>query len=113
MSSYAYLEGNGTEKGIEKAFHHWKLAAIGGHEAARHNIGVMETNNGNINRATKHCIISARDGYDESLKKVGKGYKEGHVTKDNYASTLRAYQVSVDEMKSEQRTMAAAVQRLK
>ena len=104
--AYAYLEGNGTEKDIEKAFHHWKLAAIGGHEAARHNIGVMEINNGNMHRATKHFVIAARAGYDESLKKVGKAYKEGHVTKDDYAKTLRAYQVSVDEMKSYQRTKA-------
>ena len=57
-------------------------------------------------RAMKHFMIAARSGYDESLKKVGEGYKAGHVTKDDYTKSLRAYQCSLDEMKSEGRTKA-------
>ena len=57
-------------------------------------------------RAMKHFMIAARSGYDESLKKVGEGYKAGHVTKDDYTKSLRAYQCSIDEMKSEGRTKA-------
>ena len=56
----------------------------------------------------KHWMIAARAGYEKALKKVGEGYKAGHVTKDEYATTLRAYQCSVDEMKSKQRDIAAA-----
>jgi len=41
-------------------------------------------------------------GLEEALKEVGEGYKEGYITKDKYASTLR-YQVSQDEMKNKQR----------
>lgn len=61
---------------------------------------------GNMDRAMKHFMIAARSGMDVSLKEVGEGYKAGHVTKDEYASTLRVYKDAVDEMKSEQRTKA-------
>jgi len=57
----------------------------------------------------KHFIIAARSGLDESLKKVGEGYKAEHVTKEDYASTLR-YQVSANEMKSEQRKIVATLE---
>ena len=56
----------------------------------------------------KHFMIAARAGFDDSLKAVGLGYKRGDVSKDEYAQTLRAYKDSQDEMKSEQRTKAAA-----
>ena len=59
-----------------------------------------------MDRATKHFMIAARSGYDASLKKVGEGYKAGHVIKEDYASTLRAYHSSLQEMKSEQRAIA-------
>ena len=104
--AYAYLNGEGIEgDDEEKAFHHWKLAAIGGHEIARYYLGVLEKN---APVAMKHHMIAARSGYDASLKMVGEGYKAGLVTKDEYANTLRAYQLSVDEMKSRERDIAAA-----
>jgi len=100
----AYYEGqHGVDIDINKAIHHWKLAAIGGHETARLNLGSMDYNDDNIDRAMKHYMISAKSGYDQALKRVGQGYKDGHVTKDEYASTLRAYQMSVNEMKSVER----------
>ena len=37
---------------------------------------------------------------------VTKGFRSGHITKDEYANTLRAYQKSVDEMKSGARDKA-------
>ena len=91
---------------MDKALHHFNLAAIGGHEKARYNLAAMEVNK---DRSMKHFIIAARSGLDESLKKVGEGYKAGYVTKEDYASTLRAYQVSVNGMKSEQRKIAATL----
>ena len=42
----------------------------------------------------KHFMIAAKAGFDLSLKEVGEGYKRGHVTKDEYAQTLRAYKAS-------------------
>lgn len=104
--SNAYMFGKGVEKDREKAIYHAQLAAIGGHEISRHNLGVAEGKLGNYHRAYKHCIIAAKSGMDESLKKVGDGYKAGYVTKDEYATTLRAYQQTRDAMKSEQRARA-------
>ena len=98
--------GEGVERDNQNAFHHWEAAAIGGHERARYYLGLLEACNDYMDRAMKHYMIAARAGYDEALKKVGEGYKEGHVTKYEYASTLRTYQDSLDVMKSEQRTRA-------
>ena len=105
----SYWNGDGVEEEYKKALHHYRLAAIGGHESARHMLGCLENDMGNLNRARdnmcramKHYMIAAGSGFDESLKAVGEGYKTGWVTKGEYAST----QVSIDEMKSEQRTEA-------
>jgi len=91
-------------KAIQSTIRHTEIAAIGGHELARNNLGAQEASLGDMNRAMKHWMIAARAGFDISLKQVGKGYKAGLITKDEYASVLRAYQSSLDEMKSEQRT---------
>ena len=104
----AYASGTGVGQDRAKAIQYTELAAIGGHEVARHLLGVTEIDNGNTKQAMKHFIIAARAGEDRSLKVVGKGYKAGHVTKDEYANTLR-YQVSENEMKSEQRAKALIV----
>ena len=102
----AYLHGKGVEKDDDKASYHLERAAIRGHEMARYSLGINEYNDGNMNQAMKHFMISARAGYDEPLKRVMDGYKWGIVTKEEYASTLRAHKGSQDEMKSEQRSTA-------
>ena len=68
---------------------------------------------GRMDRAMKHFMIAAKSGYDKCLKEIGTGYKSGHVTKDDYTKALRAYQVSVNEMKSDQRTKAAEIHALR
>ena len=106
-----YWQGDGgIEKDTTKAMHHMKLAAIGGHEIARHYLGNVEVDNGNMDRAMKHYMIAAKSGLDDALKEVGEGYKAGHVTKDDYANTLRVHKASQDEMKSEERTLAASIE---
>jgi len=105
----AYFLGEGVNKDMNKAMHHWKLAAMGGHETARHCLGMKEVNNGNIDKGMKHFIIAAKSGLDDALKQVGKGYKDGLVTKDDYASTLRAHKDSQDEMKSVERSVAVSM----
>jgi len=98
------------ESDIDMALHHMKLAAIGGHERASYYLGLNEAIDGNSRIAMKHYMIGARGGFEECLKKVGEGYRAGHVTKDEYASTLRAHQSIKNEMKSKQRVIAAAAQ---
>lgn len=103
--------GEFTERGYpEKALHYMSVAAVGGHEMARHALGLKEeTSKGNMERAMRHFMIAASAGEDRSLKKVGEGYKHGYVTKDEYANTLRAYQESVYQMKSKERDKALLV----
>ena len=99
----SYDDGNGVEVDKKKAKHYWELAAMNGNVGARHNLGVIEGRAGNLHRATKHFILAARAGSKQSLEGVKIGYNDGAVTKDEYANTLRAYQKSRDEMKSEMR----------
>ena len=98
-----YDNGRGVEVDTKKAIHYWELAALNGDVQARHYLGCSEGQDGNHQRAFKHFIIAARAGSKRSLDKVKKGCMHGDVTKDEYANTLRAYQKSVDEMKSEAR----------
>jgi len=102
----AYFNGRGVEKDIKKAIKNFKLAAIRGHERSRYVLGLFEEENGNIGIAMKHYIIAAMSGLEDALKEVGKGYKAGQVTKDEYGNTLRAYQDSREDMKSEPRARA-------
>lgn len=114
MLARAYIRGEDVEQDYEKGLYHSYLAAMGGHERGRHNLGLMnkELSNGNINHAMKHFMIAASCGYDVSMKEVGEGYKNGHVTKDEYAITLRAYKDSRDKMKSKERDKAEAEVRI-
>ena len=75
---------------------------------ARRNLGTMEGQAGNY-QAFKHLMISAKSGDDRSLDGVKKGYMSGYITKEQYANTLREYQNSQDEMKSDARDKALAV----
>ena len=101
-------DGSGVEVDTEKAKYYYELAAIGGDTDARHNLGCIEKGTGNHYRAMKHFVIAAKSGDNESLDKVKKGFRVGRVTKDEYENTLRAYQKSQDEMKSEARDTANA-----
>ena len=94
----------GVEKDLEKTFHYYEIAAKGGHDQARCNLGILQCNFGNISTGMKHFMIAAAQGHDYSLQNIKEGYMEGHVTKDDFAQVLRAHKSAHDEMKSEQRT---------
>jgi TPR repeat protein len=96
------------QKDIRKATYHRQLGAMAGNVLARYNLGCEEGNAGNMDRAYKHYMISANDGHDLSMKTVQWGYKSGFVTKDDYTKTTRAYGISIDEMKSDDRDRYAA-----
>ena len=108
--SVCYETGSIIEKDTRKATYHKQLAVMAGNVHARYNLGCDEGMAGNIDRAYKHWMISANDGFDLSMKSVQEGYKErGFVTKDDYAKTMCAYGNSIDEMKSDDRDTAAAI----
>ena len=103
-----YGTGNGVEIDEKKAKHYYELAAMNGYVAARHNLSNVEGQDGNHERAMKHFMLAARAGLKGSLDTVKEGYMHGLVTKEEYAKTLREYQKSQDEMKSEARDKALA-----
>ena len=104
-----YNNGEGVEVDNEKARHYWELAAMKGNEIARYNLGVEEQNSGNVNRALKHHMIAARDGNNDSLKRIKEMYSNVRATKDDYTKALQLYQTYLGEIKSNQRDKAAAV----
>ena len=103
-----YNGGHGVKMDKKKAHHYWELAAMGGSVEARNNLGALEGQAGNDYRAFKHYKLAARAGYKESLDTVKKGFMAGLVTKDEYANTLRVYQKSQNEVKSDARDKAEA-----
>ena len=108
---YTGHEGEDGTSGVEpdnkKAQYYYELAAIKGHSHARYFVGEMEVENGNVKRGYQHYLIAAKSGYDVALNLLKKGYKEGHVTKDEYAEAIRSHRISVDLMKSPEREEAA------
>ena len=104
----AYDYGRGVAIDKKKAKHYYELAAMNGDIRARNNLGCSEGMAGNHDRAMKHLVLAASAGYKDSLYLVKGGYMAGHVTKEQYANTLREYQKSQVEMKSEARDKAWA-----
>ena len=97
------------ERDENKAKHYFGLAAMMGDVQARHNVGSLEEDMGNMDRALKHYMIAVVCGDSHSLTRVREFYSNGHASKDDYTKALRSYQAYLDEIKSDQRDKAAAV----
>ena len=92
----------------KKARHCWELAAMKGDIKTRYNLGIIERNAGNMNRALKHFFIAVRGGQNKSLKIIKELYINGNATKEDYTKALQYYQEYLGEIKSRQRDEAAA-----
>ena len=103
----SYFDGEGVEKDMKKSIHHLELAAMIGHESARFDLGYMEYNSGNMERAIKHWMISASAGQKESMASIQAEFECGHVQSDVYELTLNAHNHSCEEMRSKAREDAA------
>jgi TPR repeat protein len=101
---YAYDFGHGVEIDKKKAIHYYKLAAIGGDVYSRYNLGAVEGEDGNMNRALKHYMIAAGGGIDLSLKEI----HEWTCNKMIMQQLYELNQVHLVEIKSTQRDEAAA-----
>jgi len=108
--SAMYKNGEGVEKDDKKKVYHLEEAAIGGHPDARAMLGAIEGHNGRVERSAKHFIIGAKLGHDFSLEMVKLGYQNGSVSKEDFASALRAHQAAVEATKSTQRDEGEAAQ---
>ena len=103
-----YRQGLGVERDEKKAKYYCELAAIGGNVPARNDLGCFEAQEGNMDRAMKHWMISAGAGYDDSLKLMQQCFLSGHASKNEFEKALRSHKEAKDEVKSEQREAAAA-----
>ena len=106
--AYAYSNGEGVDVDKMKAKHHYELAAMGGDEVARSNLGINEAQAGNLDRAIKHWMIAVSIGDAPSLDRIKQLYTNGYATKDDYTKALQFYQAYLGEIKSAQRDKAAA-----
>ena len=115
----SYLQGLGCEEDEEKAMYHWKLAAIGGDESSRHNLGNVAFNRGQDELAIKHLAIAANAGHLKALKmlffyradddEVEKGPRRcghPHVSKDEIDLVVKAYNASLLAVRTEPRVTA-------
>ena len=91
---------------MKKAVHHYQIAAMMGNVVARHNLGCTEYQRGNNHCAMRHFMIAAKCGVKHSMHCVNAGFRAGYVTKEEFEKTLRDYQASCDETKSDQRDKA-------
>ena len=101
-----YRDGEGVEKDEKRTVWHFEEAAIAGHPIARHNLGWLEVVNDRMDRAAKHWIIAAKLGFDTSLRNVKSAYKDGHVSKEDFAAALRGHRAAIVATKSPQRQEA-------
>jgi len=104
----AYTKGKGVEVDKKKAIHYFELSAMGGNAIARHNLGLIEKDVGNMDRALNYYMIATAGGYADSLDAIKGLYSEGFATKEDYTKALRSYQAYLSEIKSDQRDKAAA-----
>ena len=109
--SILYHDGRGVERDKKRALNHMEQAAIEGHPFARYNLGLLEKERGRHERAVKHFIIAAKLGFDKSLETVTSLYKDGFVSKDDFATALRGHKAAIDATKSPQRQAAELAER--
>jgi len=102
--SVSYLKGD-VEKDKEKEIYHLEEAAIAGHPQARFMLGCYEHEKV---RTAKHWILAANLGHEKSMQGLKECYKDGKVSKEDFAAALRAHQAAVDATKSPQREVAVA-----
>ncbi|EJK48074.1 hypothetical protein THAOC_33160, partial [Thalassiosira oceanica] len=102
----AYHGGDGVQQDNARAVEFWTKAAMRGHAGSRYNLGWLEGNKGNHNRAVRHYLISAKMGERDSVENMKRSFMGGFATKEQYAEALKGYQDAVEEMKSPQRDEA-------
>jgi tetratricopeptide (TPR) repeat protein len=93
-----YYEGD-----LKKAKFHYEAAAMAGHELARSDLGILESNSGNTERAIKHWIIAASAGEYQAMHILIKEFEGGFVGRDVIDAILIAYNNACAEMRSEAR----------
>jgi len=90
---------------LTKAKFHYEAATMAGHEVARCNLGTMEAQSGNVERAVKH-YMNASSGCYRAMHTLRTNVENGFVCRESIDSSLRAYNKSCAEMRSDTRDAA-------
>jgi len=88
---------------LKKAKFHGEAAAMAGNEAARYDLGILESNLGNMERAVKHWMIAASAGDFGAMHQLRAIFEAGALSRDDIDSSLTAYNDCCVEMRSEAR----------
>jgi hypothetical protein len=88
---------------LKKTKFHYEAAAMAGYEMARYNLGGMEREAGNMERAVKHWTIAASSGCFKSMCNLQVALKNGCVSRESIHSTLTTYNNFCVELRSEAR----------
>jgi TPR repeat protein len=88
---------------FKKTLFHFEAAAMAGCEVSRFNLGVMEANAGNKERAIRHFRITASAGCFRAMSTLLIVFKQGYGSRDAIDATLMAYNNSCAEMRSQAR----------
>ena len=83
---------------------------MAGHEVARFNLGTMEYNSGNMERAIKNWAIAASSGHYASMQNLLIALENRFISKVSIDSTLAAYNNSCAEMRSKARDAAIRIE---
>ena len=94
-----YHEG----RDLKKAKFHYEAAAMAGHEGARCNIGAIEFESGN--KTLDYCCVIWELGIimPWTMDALRTYFERGLVSRESIDSTLKAYNNSYAEMRSEAR----------
>ena len=100
-----YHEGDGVHKDIDKELEYFQKAADLGYIPARFLIGDLLMNIGEIEEALLNYRKAAMCGMTEDrlFNILRNGFRDGFITKEEYAFTLRENQNAYNEMKSDER----------
>jgi hypothetical protein len=88
---------------LKKAKFHYEAAAMAGHEVARFNVGSLEALSDNMEQAIKHWRIAASAGSYNAMHTLRNLFDRGFVSRESIDSTLKAYNNSCAELRSEAR----------
>ena len=105
---YVYYHGKGVQQDEAKSVEFYNRAVMQGHVVSRHNLGCIEGDKGNHDRAVRHFLISAKMGCNLSVEGIKRVFMSGHASKEQYAEALKGYQDAVEGMKSHDRDEAKA-----
>mmetsp|Transcript_36280 Transcript_36280/g.61860 ORF Transcript_36280/g.61860 Transcript_36280/m.61860 type:complete len:298 (-) Transcript_36280:117-1010(-) len=107
-SSYLRTKIRGN---VNRIIYYFEKAAIKGSVNARVNVGRIERDAGNMDRATRHFKLAAEAGHEEAMNIIWKGYRAGDmdITRDDFNTLLRRHHDNLSTMTNSYRDKGRAI----